>query len=208
MKTSLHAASGVYRYVLRIQSCDFQECLVHVKRNDPIKVQWAVQCDIPLPDVSCAIWFLVCRNIQPIRIILLRRAGRSSEHGLVSSLFPYLPWKTQPSGRVAIDSGAITFRQLPSVSTLNSDGTVMDMLIGVPPLLEAFKVFCQKALCSEVTGPWKSRLVLASLKALLEASPHSKFLMRCKDDFSNSFQRLWPRSEVDEFENRLRLHRP
>lgn len=155
MKTSLHVASGVHRYVLRIQSCDFQECLVHVKRNDSIKVQWAVQCDILLPDVSCAIWFLVCRNIQPIRVMLLRRAGRTSEHGLVSSLFPYLPWKTQPSSQVAIDSGAITVRQLPSVSTLKREdaGTVMDMIIGVPPLLEAFKVFCQKALCSEVTGP-------------------------------------------------------
>ena len=90
------------------------------------------------------------RNMQPIRTVL-RRTGNTSETGVVSSLFPYLPWNTQPSRKVAIDSVTMV-RSMASGASEKDTGSVLRMITHVPLLLETFKVFCQKALCSEVSS--------------------------------------------------------
>lgn len=96
--------------------------------------------------------FLVCSNIQPIRAILRRRAGREDDTVSVSTpLFPYLPWKTRTNRKVAIDAagGTVAFR---SQHTSCADaGSVLDLITHVPALLQAFEEYCRKALCSEVS---------------------------------------------------------
>lgn len=107
-----------------------------------------------------------CSNIQPIRVILRRRAGHEKEDGggAIASLFPYLPWKTQRSRKVAVVEYVL--RPRPQNTTCTDAGDVLDMILHVPPLLQAFEDYCRKALCSEVKKIRRSSLGCVSYTQL------------------------------------------
>ena len=101
------------------------------------------------------------RNIYPIRKILQRAGGDKNEPGrlLFVSFFPYLPWKTPASRKVAVYSRALSSFGSRLEGEAGAGESLLDFIMRVPPLLQAFEGYCRKALCSEVMNP-QSRLLL------------------------------------------------
>lgn len=66
---------------------------------------------------------------------------------MFTSLFPWLPWRKQLSSKVVATDG----RSLAEHSVVSSSRCdILDEILKVPPLFDAFEDYCRKALCSEV----------------------------------------------------------
>eukprot|EP00752_Nemacystus_decipiens_P011672 g10359.t1 len=141
MSTELQKVGAVALLALGVGICYF----VLVRTRYAILVWMMVR-------FHACIWIT---NIQPLRAMLRRKAENTTREvgfvGLVSSVFPYLPSKSQPSSKVAVDtwSSAGNLRSKQPTSFVSENAGVLHQVMHVPPLLEAFTTFCTKALCSE-----------------------------------------------------------
>ncbi|CAM9482538.1 unnamed protein product [Ectocarpus sp. 12 AP-2014] len=117
----------------------------------PIKVQPYYYILLTVTRFHAAVWIT---NIQPIRASIPPRRRRNNHNngGIIASLLPYIPWREDASivavdavGRRALSRGA-SLRDFNCSAKLDD---ALEQILFFTPLLEAFEVFCQKALCIE-----------------------------------------------------------
>lgn len=139
-------------YMGRIIAAGKKEC-------HSFKMNGRARCCTPAYEFRSPSRFWFSSNIKPIKKVLETSPGYPAGGGSIfESLFPYVPWRWRGGrGTVAIDVMSEKRVQSP-VSICSESNTAklldekLEEILRFPPLLEAFQGFCQKALCSEVSG--------------------------------------------------------